>query len=130
MLHRPMWDLRSILGGSDVLLPAGLHDPRPGIWISYTPVDQVRADVRALTHVRSHRLVALPEHDYEAVKIGAGPPPVRVEQGWLLIHHGVSGPRRGWGSAASPALQAGAMLLDPTDPGTVLAHASSRCSNR
>src|ERR1022692_2146877 len=58
MLHRPMWDLGAILGGSDIFLPAGLDDPRPGIWISYTPADEVRADVRALTHVRSHRLVA------------------------------------------------------------------------
>ena len=91
MLHRPTWDLGAITGGSDVFLPAGLSDPRPGIWISYTPADAVLKDVRALTHVRSHRLVALPEYDYEAVKIGAGPPPLRVEEGWLLIHHGVSG---------------------------------------
>ena len=32
------------------------------------PVDEVRHDLRALAHVRSHRLVALPEYDYEAVK--------------------------------------------------------------
>ena len=25
------------------------------------------------------------------LKIGAGPPPIRVAEGWLLIHHGVSG---------------------------------------
>ena len=34
----------------------------------------VLKDVQALTHVRSHRLVALPEYSYEALKIGAGPP--------------------------------------------------------
>jgi predicted GH43/DUF377 family glycosyl hydrolase len=125
MLHRPMWDLGGILGGSDVFLPAGLDDPRPGIWISYTPVDEVRADVRALTHVRSHRLVALPEYDYEAVKIGAGPPPLRVEQGWLLVHHGVSGTlAQGWGPQRHVRYSAGAMLLDSTDPGTVLARSS------
>lgn len=125
MLHRPMWNLGLTLGGSDVFLPAGLDDPRPAIWISYTPVDEVRADVRVLTHVRSHRLVALPEYDYEAVKIGAGPPPLRVEQGWLLIHHGVSGTlAEGWGPQHHLRYSAGAMLLDPTDPGTVLARTS------
>jgi beta-1,2-mannobiose phosphorylase / 1,2-beta-oligomannan phosphorylase len=126
MLHRPIWDLGLILGVNDVFLPAGLDDPRPGIWISYTPVDEARGDVRALTHVRSHRLVALPEYDYEAVKIGAGPPPVRVEEGWLLIHHGVSGTlAERWGPQRHVRYSAGAMLLDPTDPGTVLARTSS-----
>ena len=91
MLHRPTWDLGELVAGSGVVLPSGLDDPRPGIWISYAPAEAVRRDVRALAHVRSHRLVALPEFDYEALKIGAGPPPVRVANGWLLIHHGVSG---------------------------------------
>jgi predicted GH43/DUF377 family glycosyl hydrolase len=125
MLHRPMWDLGLILGGRDVFRPAGLDDPRPGIWISYTSVDAVRADVRALAHVRSHRLVALPEYDYEAVKIGAGPPPVRVEEGWLLIHHGVSGTMtEGWGPQRHLRYSAGAMLLESNDPGIVLARTS------
>ena len=126
MLHRPTWDLGAILGGSEVFLPAGLDDPRPGIWISYAPADAVDADLRALTHVRSHRLVARPEYDYEAVKIGAGPPPLRLEEGWLLIHHGVSGTLApGWGPQPHARYSAGAMLLDPNDPGIVLARTPS-----
>jgi len=126
MLHRPTWDLGAILGGSEVFLPAGLSDPRPGIWISYAPADAVDEDLRALTHVRSHRLVALPEYDYEAVKIGAGPPPLRVEEGWLLIHHGVSGTlAEGWGRQPHVRYSAGGMLLDSNDPGTVLARTTS-----
>jgi predicted GH43/DUF377 family glycosyl hydrolase len=122
MLHRPLWDLGLIVEDGGVPLPRGLTDPRPGIWISYTSVDDVRRDVRALTHVRSHRLVALPQHDYEAVKIGAGPPPVRVDEGWLLIHHGVTGALSpGWGVQENLRYSAGAMLLDPGDPGVVLA---------
>jgi len=122
MLHRPTWDLGPVIGGPDVFRPAGLDDPRPGIWISYAPADAVRQDVRALTHVRHHRLVALPEYDFEAVKIGAGPPPLRVKEGWLLLHHGVSGTLvPGWGPQSDARYSAGAMLLDPDDPGTVLA---------
>jgi len=122
MLHRPMWDLGWILGGGDdVFLPAGLDDPRPGIWISYVPVDEAHRDVGALTHVRSHRLVALSEYEYERVKIGAGPPPLRVDEGWLLIHHGVSGSlSEGWAPQREVHYSAGAMLLDPADPGIVL----------
>src|ERR1700719_5340781 len=45
MLHRPTWDLGAITGGDDdVFLPAGLHDPRPGIWISYVPADAAQKD--------------------------------------------------------------------------------------
>ncbi len=107
-------------------LPAGLSDSRPGIWISYTPADAVLRDVRALAHVRAHRLVALPEYDYEAVKLGAGPPPLRVGEGWLLIHHGVAGTLApGWGPQRHVRYSAGAMLLDPDDPGTVLARTRS-----
>jgi beta-1,2-mannobiose phosphorylase / 1,2-beta-oligomannan phosphorylase len=123
VLHRPMWDLGWIRGGSSqVCLPAGLHDPRPGIWISYVPVDDARTDVRALTHLRSHRVLALPQYDYEARKIGAGPPPVRVGDEWLLIHHGVSGTlAEGWAPQRDVYYAAGAMLLAGDDPAQVVA---------
>jgi mannose-6-phosphate isomerase-like protein (cupin superfamily) len=122
MLHRPLWDLGLIVEDGGVPLPRGMTDPRPGIWISYASVDDARRDIRTLTHVRSHRLVALPEYDYEAVKIGAGPPPIMVDEGWLLIHHGVAGTLLpGWGVQQHLRYTAGAMLLDPCDPGVVLA---------
>jgi hypothetical protein len=63
--------------------PAGVEDPRPGIWISYVPVADVRRDLRALTHLGGHRPVVRPAYDWESVKIGAGPPPLRVGEGWL-----------------------------------------------
>ena len=42
MLHRPMWDLGWFREGETMHLPAGVTDERPGIWISYVPVDEVR----------------------------------------------------------------------------------------
>ncbi|MFG2196961.1 hypothetical protein [Streptomyces sp. NPDC048639] len=35
--------------------------------------------------------MALSEHPWEELKIGAGPAPIRVDEGWPLIHHGVAG---------------------------------------
>jgi predicted GH43/DUF377 family glycosyl hydrolase len=120
MLHRPMWNMGKALGG--VYLPAGITDPRPAIWISYVPAAVAQTDIRTLTHVAGHRPVAYCEYDWEATKIGAGPPPIRVPEGWLLIHHGVYGVEvEGWGPQQHLVYAAGAMLLDPADPGHVLA---------
>jgi len=127
MLHRPMWDLGWVRPDETTHLPAGVTDPRPGIWISYVPVDQAVADVRALARPQDHRPVALPEFDWEAVKIGAGPPPLRVDEGWLLIHHGVVGeiPPGFDPTTQRVEYSAGAMLLDPNDPARVLARTSA-----
>ncbi|MGA8117600.1 MAG: hypothetical protein WCA46_28515 [Actinocatenispora sp.] len=123
MLHRPMWDLGWIRDGEGIHLPAGVTDDRPGIWISYVPVAEVARDLSALTRPREHTLVAMSEYDFEELKIGAGPPPVRVDEGWLLIHHGVRGSiAPGFDPTANEVnYAAGAMILDPTDVSRVLA---------
>jgi len=123
MLHRPMWDIGWIRPGEIEHLPAGLTDARPGIWISYVPVELALADIRALVRPQDHQPVALPEYAWEATKIGAGPPPIRVDEGWLLIHHGVVGeiPPGFDPTAQRVEYSAGAMLLDPQDPSRVLA---------
>lgn len=123
MLHRPMWDLGWIRAGEGEHLPAGLTDPRPGIWISYAPADAVERDITALVHQHDHRLVAMPEYSFETLKIGAGPPPLRVDEGWLLLHHGVTGViTPDWDPTTNQVTYAaGAMLLDPDDVGRVVA---------
>ena len=122
MLHRPMWDLGWFREGEGVHLPAGVTDERPGIWVSYAPAREVERDLDSLVLQGDHRLVALSEHPFEALKIGAGPAPVRVEEGWLLIHHGVTGviedPWEPQQQKVSYA--AGAMILDPDDVSHVL----------
>jgi predicted GH43/DUF377 family glycosyl hydrolase len=121
MLHRPMWDLGWIRDGEGVYLPAGVSDERPGIWISYAPVDAVLRDIAALGHQSMHRQVALSEYEFEELKIGAGPPPIRVAEGWLLIHHGVAGALAdGWEPQQRVKYAAGAMLLDPENPSKVM----------
>ncbi|SNY49877.1 glycoside hydrolase family 130 protein [Paractinoplanes atraurantiacus] len=126
MLHRPMWDLGWFRPGEGVHLPAGIADERAGIWISYVPADLVHDDITALVRPRNHRCVALSEYPYEALKIGAGPPPLRVPEGWLLIHHGVTGyiPPGFDPTNQRVTYAAGAMILDPADPGRVLTRTS------
>lgn len=125
MLHRPMWDLSWVRPGAGVHLPAGLGDERPGIWASFVPAAAVESDIRALVRMSQHTVVALPEHDWESLKIGAGPPPVRVEEGWLLLHHGVDGVLEpGFALQQGTTYTAGAMLLDAEDVTRVLARSS------
>ena len=122
MLHRPMWDLGWFREGEGVHLPAGVTDERPGIWVSYVPAREVERDLGALVLQGEHRLVALSEHGFEELKIGAGPAPIRVDEGWLLLHHGVTGviedPWEPQQQKVSYA--AGAMILDPDDVSRVL----------
>ena len=88
------------------LLHRPANEERPGIWLSF-------ADSETLTVLTGHRRVAGPEHPWEELKIGAGPPPLRVDEGWLLIHHGVAGELVP-GLDLQPRVRycAGAMLLD------------------
>lgn len=122
MLHRPMWDLGWFREGEGVHLPAGVTDDRPGIWVSYVPAREVERDLDALVLQGDHRLVALSEHPFEALKIGAGPAPIRVEEGWLLLHHGVTGViENPWEPQQQRvSYAAGALILDPDDVSNVL----------
>jgi beta-1,2-mannobiose phosphorylase / 1,2-beta-oligomannan phosphorylase len=117
VLHRPMWDLGEVRPGQGVVLPAGIDDPRQSIWIAFVPLAAVLDDVAAITLWRGSRMVAAPEHPFEAVKIGGGPAPIRVPEGWLLLHHGVTG-RLEPGTAQQQGVNyaAGAMILDGDRP--------------
>lgn len=122
LLHRPMWDLDWLRPGEGLRTPAGIDDERLSIWIGYVDLDAVRRDIRALTHVEGSAMIVAPEAAYEEAKIGAGPSPLRVPEGWLLLHHGVSGPvPKGFELAYGSRYTAGAILLDGDDPRRVLA---------
>ena len=122
LVHRPMWDLSFIKAGEGEPLPAGLADARPGMWISFANADRVDSDLRELTRVDLHRLVALPEQPWEGLKIGGGSPPVRIPEGWLLVYHGVAGETaRGFDAQPRVRYCAGAMILDADDVTRVVA---------
>lgn len=121
MLHRPMWDLEWLRPGEGTPLPAGVVDPRPSIWIAYVDAEAAQEDLAALVHLRASAPIAGPEFDFEESKIGGGPAPLRVPEGWLLIHHGVVGVNTvGFELAHGARYSAGAILLDADDPSKVL----------
>jgi predicted GH43/DUF377 family glycosyl hydrolase len=101
------------------------RDERDSIWISFVPVADVQRDLRALIVWRGHRFVAGPEFGWEALKIGGGPPPLRVPEGWLLLHHGVSGRvEEGTDHQQHVHYAVGGMVLDAAEPWRVLQRTS------
>jgi predicted GH43/DUF377 family glycosyl hydrolase len=126
LLHRPMWDLSWANPAEGETPPPGLPDPRPGIWVSFAPAKEVLADPLHLTRLHDHRLVALPERPWEAAKIGGGTPPLRLDGGWLVVHHGVAGQLAPGRVEHQPAVRytAGVLLLDPEDVTRVLARSA------
>lgn len=76
------------------------------IWISYSP------DLKYWG--KSKVLLSPTEGNWDAQKIGAGPPPIKTEKGWLLIYHGVRM------TAAGRLYRVGAGLLDLENPERVL----------
>ncbi|MBL7106330.1 MAG: glycoside hydrolase family 130 protein [Phycisphaerae bacterium] len=57
-------------------------------------------------------LLSPSESDFDNARIGAGAPPIKIEQGWLEIYHGVDSSNR---------YCLGAILLDRDDPSNVIA---------
>jgi predicted GH43/DUF377 family glycosyl hydrolase len=96
MLHRPT----SWVGGS-------YGTQEPAIWLAYSD------DLRSWDYGEgAENLLMLPEAAWEEAKIGAGPPPVKTEAGWLMIYHGVD---------HKYVYRVGAALLDLEDPSRVIA---------
>lgn len=75
---------------------------KPSIWLG---------EGNALTNFEKHTLLLKPEEDWEELKVGAGPPPIKTTAGWLLIYHGVS---------REKVYRAGAALLDLHDPSKII----------
>jgi beta-1,2-mannobiose phosphorylase / 1,2-beta-oligomannan phosphorylase len=87
---------------------------------------------------RQHPLIISKKGEWDFGKVGAGPPPIKLEQGWLLIYHGVLEPKKKQiREAIVKRMQisdifdetdvlycVGAMLFDLKDPSKILAKTS------
>lgn len=121
MIHRPEYAVPWQDGGHTLVLPTGVTEPRPSMWISYVPLADARADVRALTRWQDHRLLATSEQPWEEAKIGGGTPPILTPLGWLTIYHGVGHtPSQDSWRQPRPPYSAGVLILDRDDPRRIL----------
>ena len=64
-----------------------------------------------LTHWEDGVIIMRPEHAWEFIQLGNCGPPIELEEGWLLLTHGVGAMRR---------YSIGAILLDRDDPSRVI----------
>lgn len=92
---------------------------RPGIWISYAPLAEIAA-TRHIVFGQHHRLAA-PERSWERLKVGAGTPPIRLGDDWLILYHGVAGHiLDGVDQQPHVRYSAGLLVVDGRDPRRVL----------
>jgi beta-1,4-mannooligosaccharide/beta-1,4-mannosyl-N-acetylglucosamine phosphorylase len=84
------------------------HTPFGDIYISYSPDMKYWGKHRNVMKATPFELSA-----WQCTKIGAGPIPIKTDEGWLLIYHGVITTCNGFRYAA------GAALLDLEDPSVV-----------
>lgn len=120
LLHRPTYLVENNNGTVELILPRDVSDARAGIWISYLEADGAGSDLEKLTMASQTQLLANPEQPWEELKIGAGTPPVLLEEGWLIYYHGVSGEERPQSGEKRVWYRAGAMILDRHDPRRIL----------
>lgn len=95
MVHRPHW-----IGEK-----YGIE--KPSMWLAYSD---------NLHDWGNDKLLAQPEQEWELRKIGAGPPPIKTKDGWLLLYHGVD---------QDFVYRAGAILLDLNNPLKVIARSKT-----
>lgn len=84
----------------------------PGIWFAYLELELDNLGNPSGGRMYGHRLIMSPKEGWESSKIGPGPSPIKTEQGWLLIYHGVD---------KDHVYRAGAALLDLREPWTLIA---------
>lgn len=82
---------------------SNFHLVKPSIWLSISDSEFILTD---------SVLLLTPEQDWEELKIGAGPSPIKTKEGWLLIYHGVNNDK---------IYRVGAAILDLNDPRKVIA---------
>ena len=102
MLHRPMPAAASI----------GAH-----IWLSWSP---------DLKHWGDHQILLRARRGgwWDANKIGLSPPPLRTDEGWLILYHGVRM------TASGAIYRLGLALLDLEDPTRSSTAPTNGCSSR
>lgn len=93
---------------------AMLHRLRPDIQIVYfDEFSELQEDEFWRKYLREiqDKVVMQPKYKWEEETIGAGPPPIKTDKGWLLIYHGVD---------KNKIYRVGAALLDFNNPQKII----------
>jgi beta-1,2-mannobiose phosphorylase / 1,2-beta-oligomannan phosphorylase len=118
--HRPMLHVSALDGQAAVPIILGMPpQDRESTRIAYVPLDPMLADRRALLRVAESEIVLPPTPEWGRIKTGAGTPPVRVDEGWMSLYHGVDAEMRSNGTY-SMRYSAGIVLHDRERPHIVL----------
>ncbi|MFY9779836.1 MAG: hypothetical protein WAJ85_04915 [Candidatus Baltobacteraceae bacterium] len=121
LYHRPMLRISTLDGAAAI--PAILDLPareRESTRIAYVPLGPALADPQGLLKVAESAVVLEPAHDWGRIKNGAGTPPVRTEEGWFSVFHGVDAKYDGAGKPSGMRYSAGVVVHDALRPDIVL----------
>jgi predicted GH43/DUF377 family glycosyl hydrolase len=90
LYHRPMLRVSAsdIIAAVPLILAKAPRD-RECARIGYIPLEPVLRDRRNLLRVAESVIVIEPAETWGQIKNGAGTPPVRIDEGWLSLFHGV-----------------------------------------
>lgn len=119
LYHRPMLHLSAVDGRAAIpMIERMPFADRESIRMAYIPLDPVLSDRKNLLDVCESVLVLSPDAQWGSLKIGAGTPPVRIEEGWMSLFHAVDVV----GDPAKPKLRycAGIMIHDAQQPHKII----------
>jgi predicted GH43/DUF377 family glycosyl hydrolase len=88
--HRPMLHLSAVDGRAAIpIIERMPFTDRESIRIGYIPLEPALRDEANVLDVCESVLVMSPDEHWGSLKIGAGTPPVRIDEGWMSLFHAV-----------------------------------------
>ena len=117
MYHRPMLHVSAVDGFAAI--PIILDMParnRESTRVAYIPLKPALEDRKNLLRVTESAVVLEPAHDWGRIKNGGGTPPVRIEEGWLSLFHGVDAQYDNVGTFSGMRYAAGIVIHDLERP--------------
>jgi len=112
MIHRPShwrkkWFAQQYSNKSKPWIPCTFRElpSKPSVWLSCSWSNDLK-------NWHDHKLIMEPTFSWEEKKIGPGAPPVKTEDGWLLVYHGMD---------ENFVYRAGVALLEIDNPSHIIA---------
>ncbi len=120
LYHRPMLHLSAVDGRAAIpMIERMPFADRESIRMAYIPFAPVLESTENMLNVCESVLVMSPDQQWGSLKLGAGTPPVRIDEGWMSLYHAVDVIDD---SVSKPKLRysAGMMIHDYEQPHKIL----------